>query len=206
MPGCEAKRRRRRVFIRGYPIGTLVSWRESQSGWHPLPGVRYPEVIRQPYWLDYGSDFLARRHITNHPPRYHLEMLGSQIRPAAYGVNVPSYGSDNNEQGMLLLPSISVPVATYTGWNLRSRKAGAEGELLGLMGSYLPFARTKVDREKRGDPRPALLERYRDFDDYLEQYKAAAEKLIETRYVLAEDLPLLLEQAKRESRSCFSRK
>jgi hypothetical protein len=65
------------------------------------------------------------------------------------------------------------------------------------MGSYLPLARTKEGRVVRGDPRPALLERYRDFDDYQVQYKAAAEKLVEARYVLAEDLPLLVEQAKR---------
>jgi hypothetical protein len=123
-------------------------------------------------------------------------MLGSSVQPAAYGVRVPAYGPDNNERGMLLLPSISVPVATHTGWNLRSRKSGAEGELLGLMGSYLPFARTKAEREAVGDPRPALLERYRDFDDYFAQYKAAAEKMISARYLLAEDVPLLLERAK----------
>ncbi len=174
---------------------TLVGWRENESGWRALPGVRYPEVIQQPAWLDYGSDFATRRHITQHPPRYHL--IGPDNRVATYGVRVPLYGSDNNEAGMLLTPSIAVPVATYTGWNLRSRTAGAEGEMFGLMGSYLPFARTREERIARGDPRPALLERYRDFDDYLARTKAAGEKLIESRCLLAEDLALVLEQARR---------
>jgi hypothetical protein len=175
--------------------GTLVGWRGSQSGWRPLPGVRYPDVIQQPRWLDYGDEFDSLRKITSHPPK---SRSPSGTRPVdAYFVRVPAYGPDNNERGTLLLPSISVPVATQTGWNLRSRASGAEGEMLGLMGSYLPFVRTKEERLAVGDPRPALLERYRDFDDYLAQYKAAAEKLIEARYVLAEDLPLLLEHAKR---------
>ena len=111
-------------------------------------------------------------------------------------LRVAAHGPDNNELGMLLLPSVSVPVATLTGWNLRSPAAGAEGEMWGLMGSYIPFARTKEERLALGDPRPALLERYKNFDDYLAQYRSASEQMIADRYLLAEDLPLLLEQAR----------
>ena len=48
-----------------------------------------------------------------------------------------------------------------------------------------------LDRERAGDPRPALLERYRDFDDFQTKYMAAAEMLFKERYLLAEDLPRL---------------
>ena len=164
---------------------TLVGWRERDSGWQALPGVRYPEVIQQPEWLDRGAEFAKRRITSVEPP----------VSKGHYIVRVPAYGPDDNERGTLLLPSVSVPVATYTSWNLRSAAAGAENELLGLQGSYIPFVRTAEERAAAGDPRPALLERYRDFDDYRRQFLAAAEKLVAERYLLAEDLPRLAELA-----------
>jgi hypothetical protein len=39
------------------------------------------------------------------------------------------------------------------------------------------------------DPRLSLLERYRGFELYLEQYLAWARKLVKERYLLEEDLP-----------------
>ncbi|MCE9526178.1 MAG: hypothetical protein K8R36_09005 [Planctomycetales bacterium] len=68
---------------------------------------------------------------------------------------------------------------------------GAAAELLSLQGSYIPFLRTKDERIAKADPRPALLERYRDFADYQKQYLAAAEELVAARYLLEEDLPRL---------------
>ena len=106
-----------------------------------------------------------------------------------YVVRVPAYGPDNNERGTLLLPAVAVPVATYTSWNLRHRSIGAENELLTLSGGYIPLARSAAERQAVGDPRPALLERYRDFDDYRRQFLAAARLLADERYVLPEELP-----------------
>lgn len=162
---------------------TLVDWHETESGWLPLPGVRYPEVINHPEFRDYGPEFLSLRRITLHPP---------QVR-GHYRVLVPRYGPDNNELGTLLLPSVAVPVATYTPWNVRHASIGADTELLSLAGGYIPFAKTKSEREAAGDPRPSIEERYADFDHYLAQYTAAARKLVDERYLLAEDLPQVLE-------------
>lgn len=160
---------------------TLVDWREPASGWQKLPGVTYPAVIHAPAFLDRGPDWPTKRLATREPP----EVKGH------YGVRVPACGPDNNEQGTLNLPAITVPVATYTSWNMRDTSIGAPGELLGLQGGYIPFAKTKAEREAKRDPRPALLERYRDFGEYQRQYVAAAEKLVGQRYLLAEDLPRL---------------
>lgn len=44
--------------------GTAANWRQTDSGWNPLPGVRYPEVIQQPEWSIAGPSFsriVARR-------------------------------------------------------------------------------------------------------------------------------------------------
>ena len=167
--------------------GTLVGWRESESGWHGIPGVRYPEVIQQPEHLDRGPEFYRFRRSSIEPP----------ISRGSYIVNVPKCGTDNNELGTLLLPAVAVPVATYTSWNTRNRSIGAEGEMLGLQGGYIPFVKTKSESEKLGDPRPALLERYRDFDDFRTQYRAAVDRGVEQRTLLAEDVVELMKLADR---------
>ena len=51
--------------------------------------------------------------------------------------------------------------------------------------------RTAAERQSAGDPRPALLERYREFDDYRRQFLAAAQELVNRRYMAAEELPRL---------------
>ncbi len=160
---------------------TLVGWQACESTWPGIPGVNFPTVIHQPSLLDRGPDWETRRIATIEPPR-----VGK-----LYNVRVPACGPDGNERGTLNLPAISVPVATYTSWNLRDESIGAKGELLGLQGGYIPFARTEAEREKSGDPRPALLERYRDYADYEMQYMNAANQLLAQRYLLVEDLPRL---------------
>jgi hypothetical protein len=160
---------------------TLVGWQQDQSGWPGIPGITYPLVIQQPAFLDRGPEWPTRRIATIEPP----------LVKESYVVRVPAIGPDGNERGTLNLPAISIPVATYTSWNLRDESIGAAGELLGLQGSYLPFAKTRSDRERTSDPRPALLERYRDFADYQAQSMAAAEKLLRARYLVEEDLPRL---------------
>ena len=167
--------------------GTLVGWRADEAGWTPLPGVRYPTVIQEPELLDYGSSFATDRRLELHPPRR---------TGRSYRVRVPALDADNNERGVLELPSVAVPLATYTGWNLRHPAIGAEDELLRLTGSYIPFPRTAADRAAAGDPRLAIAERYDSFEDYLRQHQAAAEALMDKGYLLAEHLPALAEQAR----------
>jgi len=167
--------------------GTLAPWREAESGWRSLPGVRYPEVIQQPEWLDHGPDFAARRRLTLLPPRAR----------GAYPVFVPACGPDNNERGMLLLPSVAVPRGTFTGWNLRAPRIGAETELLSLAGGYVPFAAGPAERRAAGDPRPSLAERYPSPTAYLEAFTAHLDALIRARCLLPEDRSSLLALAAR---------
>ena len=39
------------------------------------------------------------------------------------------------------MPELAVPLATYTGWNLRDAKIGAPEEIQSMVGSFIPFAR-----------------------------------------------------------------
>src|SRR5205823_9536521 len=40
--------------------GTLVGWKQKDTGFPAIPGVRYPDVIQCPAALDYGPDFSSR--------------------------------------------------------------------------------------------------------------------------------------------------
>lgn len=161
--------------------GTAAGWRESESGWQALPGVRYPTVIQRPEWLDRGPDFLTRRIAAIEPP----------VRRGEYVVRVPAYDSENRERGTLDLPAVAVPVATYTSWNLRHASIGAETELLSLAGGYIPLAKTADERRQNGDPRRSLAERYRDREAYQADYRAAIDRLVRERRLLEEDRPAL---------------
>ncbi len=172
--------------------GTLVPWSQQSTGFPALPGVRYPEVIQQPACLDFGPRFATEGIITVEPPR----VVGR------YGVLVPRSGADGNDLGTLLPPEVAVPLATYTGWNLRRRDAGAEAMLANLLGSYLPFPRTKAQRLATGDPRPSLEERYGSFARYQRQFSEACNKLIGERYLLEEDARRLI-AAREKYRSWF---
>ena len=157
--------------------GTLVPWLAQETGWTALPGVNYPTTIQQPEPVDYGSDFAETRRIDHHPPKRTEDR---------YGVRVPVLDADNNERGVLRMPAVSVPIATYTGWNLRNPGIGVPEALLGLAGGYLEFPKTERDRVASGDPRRSIEERYADFNDYLEKTMRAADTLILTGYLLEE--------------------
>ena len=64
-----------------------------------------------------------------------------------------------------------------------------------LRGSTIPFPATREEREASGDPRLSVEERYTSRAQYLELVKQAAEKLIDQRYLLEEDLESVLSQA-----------
>ena len=92
--------------------------------------------------LAFGPHF-AEGILTFHPPRMRTNPPGTN---GFYEVRVPKSDRDGNDTGTLLPVEVAVPLATYTGWNLRRRDAGAEGMLVSLAGSYIPFARTKEER------------------------------------------------------------
>jgi hypothetical protein len=162
--------------------GTLVDWRQSATGFPALPGVRYPDVIQAPQFLDYGPEFAGRGIITIEPPK----------KRGTYVVRVLRSGPDGNDLGTLLLPEVAVPLATYTGWNLRRRDVGAEGMLASLAGSYIPLPRTRAERMATGDPRLSNAERYGSFEEYCKQFKGACAALKKKGYLLQEDVDRLV--------------
>jgi hypothetical protein len=64
-----------------------------------------------------------------------------------------------------------------------------------MAGSYIPFARTRAEREKSRDPRLSIEERYSSRDDYLHRVQAAADLLAKDRYLLPDDVNALVNDA-----------
>ncbi len=91
-----------------------------------------------------------------------------------------------------------MPLATYAGWNLRDPAIGAPGQRVSFEGSYIPFPKTSADRQRSGDPRKSIAERYASRDEYLSQYQAAVDTLVAQRWILKEDGDALLDRGKAE--------
>jgi hypothetical protein len=108
---------------------------------------------------------------------------------------VPQVDRDGNELGGLRLPEVTVPLATYMGWNFRNQKIGGTEQQFALMGGYLPFASTKAEREQRRDPRLSIEERYKTREHYLELVREAAAPLVKSGYLLIDDVPTIVKRA-----------
>ena len=65
-----------------------------------------------------------------------------------------------------------------------------------MKGSYIPFARTAAERKANSDPRLSIEERYRNREHYLGLSANAALELVDEGYLLAEDVPEILRQAR----------
>ena len=96
-----------------------------------------------------------------------------------------------------VLAEQAVPLATTTGWNFRAERFGNPTTAVALAGSYIPFPRTRAERESRKDPRPAIEERYKGKDDYLARIRSAATGLVKAGFMLQEDLDLSVQRAAR---------
>jgi hypothetical protein len=96
------------------------------------------------------------------------------------------------------LPEITVPLATYTGWNLRDPAIGAPDQRVAFEGSYIPFSKTASERERSRDPRKSIAERYPSREDYLSRFASAVDALVSQRWLLKEDRTALLDRGKQE--------
>jgi Alpha/beta hydrolase domain len=165
--------------------GTAVPPAHTAATFQALPGVQFPAHLRSIARLDFGPG-VDEGIATLLPPK-----VGKP-----YANLVSAVDEDGNELAGIRLPDISVPLATYTGWNVRHPDIGGPGQTLSLIGSTIPFPATPAEREASGDPRRSIEKRYPSKEDYLRRVKQAAEALVKQGYLLAEDLPMVTEQAR----------
>ena len=171
--------------------GTAVESHTLLERFAQVPGVKVPAQTTRAIRLDYG-------------PETHLGRTTKL--PADEGEEFPALVADLdesfNERGGIRLPDLSVPVATYTGWNLRDESIGNSGLFIGITGGLagwtLSLPATQAERESTGDPRASIEERYAGREDYLEQVTRAASDLAAEGYLLEEDIPEVVELAGRK--------
>ena len=117
------------------------------------------------------------------------------------GERVPSWVSavnaDGNEVAGISMPDVTYPVASHSGFLSQGEKNGAAGELLSTSVSGVSSPEDRVRATIARDPRPSITERYESKERYLEAIELAAESLVGRRYLLAEDIALCIELARR---------
>lgn len=145
-----------------------------------IPDLQSPVRMRRPLRLNWGNRW-NEGIIDCEPPE--------KGRP--FGVRVPQVDRDGNEIAGIRMPEVVAPLGTFTGWRYRQR--GVTDALVGLDGMWVPFARDEDDRE--GDSRVSIAQRYGSREAYLECVARAAQKLVEERLMLREDVDRAVERA-----------
>jgi hypothetical protein len=157
--------------------GTAVDPADLGPAFARIPAARYPVHHDRP----------QRRDFTALPPK----------DGPTYGTRVSAVDGDGNERAGIAVPEVSVPLATHTGFNLRHPDIGGADQMLYFAGATLPFAKTRAERERAGDPRASIAERYHGRDDYLARVRDAAKALVAAGYLLDEDVETSLAFATR---------
>ena len=165
--------------------GTLVPLRD--YAFPSIPGVNKPHEASEADRLDFGPNW-REGILSNEPPK---------VGPY-FPVLVPQTDADGNERDGVRLPEIIVPLATIAAWNLRDPSIGAPDQRVAFEASYLPFPKTAPERQKSGDPRKSIAERYMGREDYLTRYTNALDDLIKRRWILLEDRAALLHRGEQE--------
>ncbi len=155
--------------------GTLVPI--TQVRWPKVPGMAAPNAVK------------AGGRVRN------PQLRGGAGEGTELPLLVPQCDADGNDLGGIRVPDVAVPLGTGTGWVFRPAEFGSPHEFYPLRGAWVPFAKTKADRETANDPRLSLEERYGSKDAYLAQVKIAVLKLIEQRFLTDSDLEPQLKQA-----------
>lgn len=143
-----------------------------------IPGVNFPLHPTTAYRLDFSVA----------PPK-----VGE-----AFPALVPQCDDDGIDVGGIRMPEVAAPLATYTGWNLRSAKIGAPDQLFSMQGSWVPFPVDPAQRQATRDPRRSIEERYPSREAYLELVRASARQLVTQGFLLAGDVDNVVERSAAE--------
>jgi hypothetical protein len=152
-----------------------------------IPGVNRPHEANEAWHLDFGPNW-RDGILTLQPPK-----VGEP-----FPVLVPQVDADGNERDGVRLPELTVPLATYTSWNLRDPAIGAPDQRVSFEASYLPFSKTAAERRRTGDPRKSVAERYPNRNDYMTKYTRAVDELVNQRWILQEDRSAFLQRGEQE--------
>ncbi len=155
--------------------------------WPRIPNAPLVTRIQQAYRVDYGPKFWRDGIIDNEPP-----VVGKE-----FPLLVPQVDADGNEVAGIRTVELLAPLATYTGWNPFRENVGPPQELSSMVGSFIPFPKTKQDATSNNDPRKPVESRYRGRDAYQREARAAAARLVKDGFLLEDDAEAEIQRALR---------
>jgi len=157
--------------------GTLVTVDAYRAAFPKLSITPPPQALAEPR-LDLGPEFAAAGIEGKVPPGHGVP----------FGTRAPAPDADGNDRSGVRMVELEVPIGTHTGWNERAADTGFAWATARFDGSFLPFARTEVERKALGDPRPSLEARYPTRAAYEVKVRAAAAKQVAAGFLLPEDI------------------
>lgn len=166
----------------------LVWPRSAAMGFPAIPGSPLPDNLLNPFYdYDFGAEF-------NYGDLSGVLALQPPAIKRVLPILVPKVNADGNETSGVASALHQAPLGTYLGWNV-TRSGFYKGRVCGFSGGFIPFAKTKAEREATGDPRLSLEERYRDHAGYVSAIKAAVERLLQQKFLLPGDAERLIREA-----------
>ncbi|PPC74002.1 hypothetical protein C4K68_28200 [Pokkaliibacter plantistimulans] len=103
----------------------------------------------------------------------------------SYAVFLPTTDSQGNEKAGIKMPDGAVPLATFTGYNLR-KPGFVAGDQSNLYGSQIPFSLLTASKNA-ADSRKSIQELYGTKEGYIASVNKAIDTLLEKGYMLPED-------------------
>ncbi len=155
--------------------GTLVAVKDSIARFPKIPNVEHIGRANQTFAL--------------------FGIITARSAQTQYTTLAPKTDADGNDLGGIRLPDILAPLGTHTGWAVRS---DVPGEMCGNLGQFLPFAKTKEQRNMARDPRLSLFERYPKPKVYIDQITQAVQDLRTQRLLLEEDAVVYIADAQQK--------
>ncbi|MFC5476279.1 alpha/beta hydrolase domain-containing protein [Paraherbaspirillum soli] len=165
--------------------GELVATSQTALGFPDLSNIVVPNGVNATptaISLAYdGNAIVNQLFVTDYSNAVPLADLSRQ-----YTILVPKVDRNGNETAGILVPDLAVPLATYTGWNLRTN-GHAVGEACSAAGAAIPFAINQAAKTGGADSRAALADLYSGRADYRSKVSAAANALVSQGYLLQLD-------------------
>ena len=154
---------------------------QAALGYPTIPNVLYSGLVTVRNFWNFGPGFSAGL----------LDPYPGTATGKYYINSVPKVDIDGNDIPGIRLPEVVAPVATNSGWGLRSaafggKADGTDGCESG--GQSIVFAPTAAARSAIGDPRLSLDERYGNHAGLVAARSAAANALLAKRLLLPADV------------------
>jgi hypothetical protein len=146
-------------------------------------------LLRLDAWVSHNVEPPANELMPLQPASGEPPALRAPTRLSNAVIQVPKRDQDGNALGGVRLPGIAVPTGTNGGQN-----QPLTFDCM-LVGSFSPFATTKAERERTGDTRLSIEERYNGRDDYVNRVRIAAQNLMARGFLLSDDAAVIVQEA-----------